>query len=81
MSINNRTLTPEERAAENKPSERISVTEAAKIMDVSPSYIRMGIRCGRLPFGTAVKMSSQWTYHISRAAFEQYLAHGIRVAN
>lgn len=59
---------------------RVTVIEAAQRMGVSPSYVRMGIRCGRLPFGTAVKTGEKkWTYHIVRAAFERYLEEGMGV--
>lgn len=59
---------------------RVSTAEAAQRMGVSPSYVRMGIRCGRLPFGTAVKTGEKnWTYHIVRAAFEKYLEEGMGV--
>lgn len=61
----------------NVHQNKVSVSEAAKRMGVSPSYIRMGIRSGRLPFGTAVKMSSVWTYDIRRPAFEEYLSKGV----
>ena len=59
---------------------RVSVVEAAQRMGVSPSYVRMGIRCGRLPFGTAVQMGKKrWTYHIVPTAFEKYLEEGMGV--
>ena len=54
----------------------MSVREAAEIMGVSPMFVYIGLRNGRFPFGSAVKTSSQWTYHISRAAFERYMACG-----
>lgn len=63
-----------------KNPNRVSTEEAAKRMGVSPSYVRMGIRYGRLPFGTAVKTGKKkWTYHIVRAAFERYLEEGMGV--
>ena len=57
--------------------DRVKVKEAAKRMGVSESYVRMGLRLGRLPFGSAVKMSSVWTYDIRRDAFERYMQSGI----
>lgn len=63
-----------------KNPNRVSTEEAAKRMGVSPSYVRMGIRSGRLPFGTAVHTGNKnWTYHIVRAAFERYLEEGMGV--
>lgn len=58
-------------------NERVTVKEAANRMGVSEMYVRMGLRLGRLPFGSAVKMSSVWTYDIRRAAFESYMENGI----
>ena len=44
---------------------RILPTEAAVILNVSPQFIRIAMQQGKLPIGTAVQMSSIWTYHIS----------------
>lgn len=51
----------------------MKVTDAAKIMGVSPQFVRIGLQTQRLPFGSAVKMSSKWTYHISEKAFQDYM--------
>ena len=51
----------------------LSVTEAAKILGKSPQFVRIGLQRGILPIGTAIKMSSRWTYHISKAKLLQYL--------
>lgn len=51
----------------------ISVTEAAKLLGKSPQFVRIGLQRGILPIGTAVKMSSRWTYHISKAKLDEYL--------
>lgn len=50
----------------------ISVREAAKILGKSEQFVRIGLRRGLLPIGTAVKMSSIWTYHISPKLLEEY---------
>lgn len=52
---------------------RISVENAAKILGVSPQFIRIGLQRGLLPIGSAVKMSSKWTYHISEHLLNQYI--------
>lgn len=52
---------------------RISIAEAAEMMGTSKQYIRIGLQRGQLPFGTAVKLSSIWTYHISPQKFYDYL--------
>ena len=51
----------------------MKVTEAAKRLNKSPSFIRAGLKNERLPFGTAVKTSSKWSYHISEKLFEEYI--------
>lgn len=51
---------------------RVKVSEAAKILGVSNEYIRIGMQKGLLPIGTAVKMSSVWTYHISPKLLADY---------
>jgi len=51
---------------------RVSVKEAAEILGVSQQFVRIGLQQGTLPIGTAVKMSSRWTYHISPKLLEEY---------
>ena len=59
-------------------SERnISVKEAAEKMNVSQQFVRIGMQRGQLPIGTAVKMSSKWTYHISPKLFHEYTGEQI----
>ena len=53
--------------------ERVKVADAAKLLGVSPQFVRIGMQRGLLPIGTAVKMSSVWTYHISPNLLEQYI--------
>jgi hypothetical protein len=52
--------------------ERMSVKQAAEILGVCQPFIRVGLQRGFLPIGTAVKMSSKWTYHISPKLFYEY---------
>ena len=54
-------------------AQNISVKEAAEIMGKSQQFIRIGMQRGLLPIGTAIKMSSQWTYHISPKLFYEYV--------
>lgn len=51
----------------------LSVIKAAEIMGKSQQFIRVGLQRGLLPFGTAVKMSSIWTYYISPKRFCEYV--------
>ncbi|SET56404.1 hypothetical protein SAMN05660297_02782 [Natronincola peptidivorans] len=52
---------------------KISVKDAAEIMGKSQQFVRIGLQRGLLPFGTAVKMSSMWTYYISPKQFHEYV--------
>ena len=52
----------------------ISVIEAAKIMDVSPQFIRLGLQQQRLPIGTAVKSSeNRWVYDVREHLLKAYI--------
>lgn len=51
---------------------KITVIEAAKILHVSDQFIRIGLQRNVLPIGTALKMSSKWTYQISPAQLASY---------
>lgn len=51
---------------------RILTAEAAAILNVSPQFVRIAMQKGKLPIGTAVRMSSIWTYHISEKLLHEY---------
>lgn len=51
----------------------LSVREVAERMGKSQQFVRIGLQQQILPFGYAVKMSSKWTYQISRKQFEKYM--------
>lgn len=51
----------------------ISISEAAKEMGKSQSFVRIGLQRGTLPFGTAEKLSSKYTYYISPKKFYDYI--------
>ena len=51
----------------------ISVKEAAEILGVCQQFVRIGLQREKLPIGTAVKMSSRWTYHISPKLLQEYV--------
>lgn len=53
--------------------EKLSVADAARILGKCPQFVRIGLQRGILPIGTAVKMSSKWTYHISPKLLKEYL--------
>lgn len=51
----------------------ISVKEAAEKMGKCEQFVRVGLQRQLLPFGTAVKLSSRWTYYISPKQFYSYI--------
>lgn len=53
-------------------TDRIKVSEAAKLMGCSEQFIRVGLQRGILPIGNAVKLK-QWVYYISRPLLEGYV--------
>ena len=54
-------------------SVRMKVSEASKILGVGAENIRVGILNGNYPFGTAVKISTHYTYVIIRRKFYEYI--------
>ena len=57
-------------------SENITINKAASLMKKSPQFVRIGLQRGLLPFGTAIKMSSRYTYYISPKEFYEYIGKG-----
>ena len=55
--------------------ERVKVKDAAKLLGVSEQFIRIGMQRGILPIGSCVKMSSVYTYHISKARLDEYIGN------
>lgn len=51
----------------------VSVKKAAKIMGKSEQFVRVGLQRQVLPIGTAIKLSSKWTYHISPKLLTEYV--------
>ena len=51
----------------------ISVETAAKIMDVTPIFLRIAMRSDKFPFGVAVEMRKQWRYWINTERFIAYM--------
>lgn len=58
---------------------RLSVRDAAKLMQVSEQFIRIGLQREKLPFGYAIKTSRYWTYYISPTKFTEFT--GIQIKN
>lgn len=53
---------------------KFSVEQAAKIMGVSPMFLRLGLRRGEFPFGVAIKFEKQWRYYINPERFRRWMA-------
>ena len=53
--------------------QKITIKEASSILGKSLQFVRVGLQRGILPFGTAVKISSRWSYHISPKLFYEYV--------
>lgn len=51
---------------------KIKVSEAAALLHVSQQFVRIGMQKNVLPIGTALKMSSKWTYQISEGKLAEY---------
>ena len=56
-----------------KDMKNIPINVAADLLNKSPQFVRIGLQNQRLPIGSAVKMSSQWTYHISYEMLKNYI--------
>lgn len=52
----------------------MTVEEAAKLMGVTPMFLRCGMRQGVIPFGIGVQMpGGRWRYYINEEQFIQYM--------
>lgn len=51
----------------------IPIKTASQVLGVSEQFIRIGLQQKTLPIGSAVKMSSKWTYHISYKLLKDYV--------
>lgn len=56
---------------------KIKVTEVAALLHVSDQFVRIAMQQGVLPIGTALKMSSRWTYQISPKKLADYTGMNI----
>ena len=51
----------------------ISPEDTARILNKSIQFVRIGLQKERLPFGTAVLIDKQWSYHISPKLLAEYI--------
>jgi hypothetical protein len=54
-------------------AQKITINEAARLMGKSQQFLRIGLQRGIFPFGTAIKLSSMWTYYINPKRFYEYI--------
>ena len=54
---------------------RITIEEAARMMEVTPMFLRLAIRKGLFDFGECLQQTgTRYTYYINRARFLRYLS-------
>ena len=54
----------------------LTIHETAELLGMSQQFVRIGLQRGILPFGSAVKLSTRWTYYVSPTRLYEYA--GIR---
>lgn len=52
---------------------KITTKEVARLIGASDDFVREAMKQGKLPIGSAVKMSSKWTYNISPKLLAEYI--------
>lgn len=51
---------------------KITVMEAAKIIDASPDFVRRAMQQGTLPIGAAARFDGKWSYNIQSKLLSDY---------
>lgn len=51
---------------------KLTVKQAADILNMDVQSLRVGIQQGAFPFGTAYKVGKRFTYFINPKKFEEY---------
>ena len=57
---------------------KILPVEAAAILHASPQFVRVAMQQQKLPIGTAIKMSTVWTYNISEKLLAEYSGKDVK---
>lgn len=56
---------------------KITVPEAAKMLNMPAEFLRAGLRTGRIPIGFAIQhnpdKSDRWTYYISPVKLKEFI--------
>jgi hypothetical protein len=53
-------------------SPKLTILEAAGIMDVTPRFLQLALQQNKFPFGTAVE-GDRWVYYINTERFIKYM--------
>lgn len=56
-----------------KSMKSIPISVVAEIIGKSPQFVRIGLQQKSLPIGSAVKMSTEWCYHVSYELLKNYI--------
>jgi len=56
-----------------KEMKSIPINIVADLLGKSQQYVRIGLQQQRIPIGSAVQMSSEWTYHVSYELLKNYI--------
>ena len=61
----------------------VPIRIAAKMMDKTEMFVRIGLRRQSLPFGVAVQgqKGGRWSYHISPGKFAEYMGVSVETVN
>ena len=59
-------------ATHEEAGKNVPVKAAAELLGMSQQFVRIGLQRGILPFGSAVKLSTRWTYYVSLARLYEY---------
>ena len=51
----------------------MKINDVASLLGISPQTLRIGLQRGELPFGSAIKTSSKYTYIIYEKKLKEYL--------
>lgn len=52
---------------------KITITQVSKMLNCSPQSIRLGLQRNELPFGSAIKTSSKYTYIIYEKKLKEFM--------
>lgn len=56
-----------------KNMKSIPIPIVAELLGKSQQFVRVGLQQQAIPIGSAVKLSSEWTYHISYELLKNYV--------